>query len=147
MNSRGVVGMGRGDIKGWVFRGQQKGPGLFQFGWGVPRGHQTEVTDTDKPVRKDMEEKATDKLRSGQAEKSVGSGVGVVSGAEGHDLTVEGEEALVGDGGPVGVMAEVAENMLRMAEGGFGVGVPSDSSQVANQSFEGGRLLEMLAHR
>lgn len=105
------------------------------------------MADPDKAVRKDMEEKATDKLRSGQAEKSVGSGVGVVSGAEGHDLTVEGEEALVGDGGPVGVMAEVAENMLRMVEGGFGVGVPSDSSQVADKSFEGGRLLEMLTHR
>lgn len=139
--------MGRGDVKGWVFRGQQKGPGLFQFGWSVARGQKTEVTDTDKAVRQDMEEKAADELRSGQAEKSVGSGVSVVPGAEGHDLTVEGKQALVGDGGPVGVMAEVAENMFRIVEGGFGVNVPFGSSQVANQSFEGRGLLEILAHR
>jgi hypothetical protein len=69
----------------------------------------------------------------------------VVSGAKGNGVTVEGNEALVRDGGAVGVVAEVAQDMVGSIEGRFGVGVPFDSSEVPDKSFEGVRILQMLS--
>jgi hypothetical protein len=40
-------------------------------------------------------------------------------------------------------MAQVGEDMLGTIERGFRVGIPFDSSQVADESFEGGRVLEV----
>jgi len=108
----------------------------------MSRCHEAEVTDTNKPVGQDMEEETTDELLCGQTDKPVGTGLVVVAGTEGNGFSIEGDESLVGDGGPVGVMAQVAEHMLGTIERGLRVGVPFDSSQVADEPFEGGRVLE-----
>lgn len=128
-----------------MFRGQpEEGAGLFPFGGGVAGCEETEVTDADKTVGKDVEEKAADKFLSRQTDKPVGAGLKVVAGAEGNRVSIKGDNAPVGDGGAVGVMAEVCEDMLGAEEGMFGIGIPFNSSQVADQPFEGGRFLKVL---
>jgi hypothetical protein len=89
-----------------------------------------------------MEQETADELLCGQPNKPVGAGLVVVAGTEGNGLSIEGHESLVGDGGAMGVMAQVAKYMLGTIERGFGVGIPFDSSQVAQESFEGARVLE-----
>jgi hypothetical protein len=89
-----------------------------------------------------MEEETADELLCGQPDKPIGTGLVVVADTEGNGLPIEGHESLVGDGGAVGVMAQVAEHMLGTIERGLGVGIPFDSSQVTDESFEGGRVLE-----
>jgi hypothetical protein len=89
-----------------------------------------------------MEQETADELLCGQADESVGPRVLVIPGTEGNGLPIEGDESLVGDGGAVGVMGQVAKDMLGTIERGLGVGIPFDSSQVAQESFEGGRVLE-----
>lgn len=125
-------------MKGCVFGGQQERAGFFPFGVHITRSQEAEVPDADKSVGEDMEEKAADKLLCGQSDKSVGTGLVVVSRTEGNGFSVKGQDPLVGDGGAVGVMTEVAEDMLRAEEGRFGVSVPLDSPQVPDESFEGG---------
>ncbi len=130
------VGMGRGQ------EGQEELSGDFEFALRMSRCHEPKVTDTDKPVGQDMEQETADELLCGQADKPVGTRVLVVPGTEGNGLPIEGHESLVGDGGAVGVMAQVAEDMLGTIERGLRVGIPFDSSQVADESFEGRRVLE-----
>ena len=127
--------------------GQEELPGDFKFGLHISRCHEPEVTDTDKTVGQHVQEETADELACGQADKPVGAGLVVVAGTEGNGLLIEGDESLVGDGGAVGVMAQVAEDMLGTIERGFCVGIPFDSSQVADDSFEGGRVLEGLDAR
>jgi hypothetical protein len=91
-----------------------------------------------------MEEETPDELAYGQVDKPVGTGLVVVAGTEGDGLSIETDETLVGDGGTVGVMAQVAKYMLGAIERALSVGVPFDPSQVADESFEGGRVLEVL---
>ena len=124
-------------MKVCVFGGQQEGAGLLPFGGRTARSHETEVTDADKAVGEDVEEKAADELLRGQPDESVGPGLLIVACAEGHRIYVQGDDALVGDGGAVGVLAEVAEDMLWAEEGRFGIGVPFDFPQAPDESFEG----------
>ena len=126
-------------------------PGDFEFALRMSRCHEPKVTDTDKTVGQHMEQETADELLCGQADQPVGTGLVVVAGTEGNGFPIEGHESLVGDGGAVGVMAQVAKDMLGTIKRGFGVGIPFDSSQVADESFEGGRVLEAwrcwLPHR
>jgi len=121
-----------------VFGGQQEGAGLFPFGGGVAGGQEAEVPDADKAVREDVQEKATKELLGVKTDDAVGAGLMVVACAEGHNVAVRREDALVGDGGSMGVMAEVSEDMLGPEEGRLGVGVPLDPLEVPNEPFEGG---------
>ena len=108
----------------------------------MSRCHEPKVTDTNKPVRQNMQEETADELLCGQSDQPVGTGLLVVTGTEGNGLPIEGHESLVGDGGAMDVMGQVAEDMLGTIERGLRVGIPFDSSQVADESFEGGRVLE-----
>jgi hypothetical protein len=96
----------------------------LKFGLHISRCHEPEVTDTDKTVGQDMEQETANELLCRQADESVGSRVLVIPGTEGNGLPIEGHESLVGDGGAVGVMAQVAKDMLGTIEGGLSVGVP-----------------------
>lgn len=108
----------------------------LEFGLNISRRHQAEVADADKAVGEYMEEEAPDKLLGSQADKPVGSRVLVVPGTEGNGLAIKGKEPLVGDGHPVGVMPQVAEDMPGSTEGRFGVDDPFDSPESSDPPFE-----------
>lgn len=88
-----------------------------------------------------MEEEATGKLLSRQGDESVCAGIFVVPGPEGNGLTVEVDEAMVGDGHSVGVMAEVGEDLAGSTKGAFTIGYPFLASQILYEPFAGHRSL------
>jgi len=84
---------------------------VLEFGPNISRCHQAKVANADKAVGEHMEEEPADKLPGSQADKPVGSRVLVIPGTEGNGLPIKGQEPLIGEGYPVGVMAQVAEDM------------------------------------
>ena len=108
----------------------------LEFGLNITRCHQAIVANADKAVREDMEEEPPDELPGSQADKPVGSRVLVVPGTKGDGLAIKGKESLVGDGHPVGVMAQVAEDMPGATEGRFGVDDPFGSLKFSDPPFE-----------
>jgi len=83
-----------------------------------------------------VEEEPPDKLLGSQSDEPVGAGVLVVPGTEGNRLTIKGQEPLVGDGHPVGVMPQVAEDIAGPTEGRFGVDDPFGSPEFSEPPFE-----------
>jgi hypothetical protein len=111
--------------------------GFLEFGLNISRCHQAKVPDTDKAVGEDMEEEATDKLLCREADPPIGSRATVIPGAEGNGLIIRAHEPLVGDGHPVGVMAQVTEDMPGPTEGRFGVDHPLDRPEFFGEPLEG----------
>ncbi len=84
----------------------------FQFCFGIARSHKAEVPDFYKPCRKYMEQKPAYKLRRGDGDKSVSTGMLVVPGPESDGLRTDIGQPVVGDGDPVGVSAKVVVGFL-----------------------------------
>jgi hypothetical protein len=80
-----------------------------------------------------MEQKAQE-LVDRQSQEPLLVGMCGVSPAEGDVALLEGDESAVGDGGAVGVAAEIAQRVLRSAEGWLGI----DDPVVAEQRSEPG---------
>ena len=81
----------------------------------------SEVADAVHPVRQDVEQKAADELLGRDGDGAV-AGLSLprrlrLAMAEGDPFAIEGRDAAVGDGDPVGVAGEVAEDLLRSLEG------------------------------
>ena len=74
---------------------------------------EAEVPDLVEARGEDVEEEAPDELLGREGDLSA------VLGAEGDGVVVEGDEAVVGDGDPVGVAAEVGEDLASLLEGGL----------------------------
>ena len=109
---------------------------VLEFALNISRSHQAKMANADKAVREYMEEEPADKLPGSQADKPVGSRVLVIPGTEGNGLPIKGQEPLVGEGYPVGVMAQVAEDMPGSTEGRFGVDDPFGSPEFSDPPFE-----------
>lgn len=109
---------------------------LFEFGLDVSGCHEAEVPDPDEAFGEHVEEEATDELERWQVDESVRSGLLISPGPEGNRLSVKSHESLVGDSHPVGVMAEVAEDVSRATEGRFGVYHPFHSSEFSREPFK-----------
>jgi len=109
---------------------------VLEFALNISRRHQAEVADADKAVGQYMKEEPPDKLLGSQSDEPVGAGVLVIPGTEGNRLTIKGQESLVGDGHPVGVMPQVAEDIAGPTEGRFGVDDPFGSPEFSDPPFE-----------
>ena len=94
-------------------------PGGFQFGISVSWGQESEMADTDEAVGQYMEKEAAYELAGGQGDDPVCTRFEVISGPEGNRMTIEGQKALVRDGYPMSVMAEIGEYVLGVAEWGL----------------------------
>jgi hypothetical protein len=70
--------------------------------------------------------------------------MGVVLVAKGHLVVLEGDQAMIGNGDPVGVAGEVAQDMLGATEGRFEIDDPVLPKQGAQEGGEGWRLTEGL---
>ena len=109
---------------------------VLEFGLNISRCHEAKVANADKAFGEHMEEEATDKLEGRQVDASVRSGLLIVPGPEGNRLAIKGEDPLVGDGRPVGVMAQVGEDMSGSTEGRFGVDNPFGSLKFSDPPFK-----------
>ena len=79
-----------------------------------------------------MEQEAAQELVDGQSQEPLLVGMCGVSPAEGEVALLKGDESAVGDGDAVGVAAEIAQRVLRSAEGWLGI----DHPVVAEQGSE-----------
>jgi len=84
----GNIGLGK-DLTGCGLLINDKSPCTLKLCLGIARGHEAEVSDFDKPGRKNVQEKAADELLSMDCDQSVPAGVAVVSGAEGDQRVVK----------------------------------------------------------
>ena len=91
-------------------------------------GEDAEVTDAVHPAGQDMKQEAADELVGRDGHGAVARlllpGLPGLSMPEGDGLAVEGGDAAVGDGDPVGVAGEVPEDLRRPPEGPLGVDHP-----------------------
>jgi hypothetical protein len=63
--------------------------------------------------------------------------VGIILPAESNLVMLESHEAVVGDGYAMSVAGEIAEDMMRTAEGGLGVDDPVLTEQGTQEGAEG----------
>jgi|GEM_PF-5009996 hypothetical protein len=77
----GNIGFGM-DLTGYGLLVNNKSPCALKLCLGIARGHEAEVSDFDKPGRKNVQEKPADELLSMDSDESVLFGVVVVPGPE-----------------------------------------------------------------
>ena len=77
-----------------------------------------------KPLGEHMKEEAAQELVSGKSHNALPSAMRIVLPAEGDMFSIEGEDAVVGDGDAVGVAAEIAQHVLGTAQSLLGIHDP-----------------------
>lgn len=101
-------------------------------------GQEPERSDANKTAGQDVEQEAAQELLRIERHPSFLIPVGIILPAKGNPVPVEGYEAVVGDGHAMGVAGEIAEHMMRTAEGGLGVDdpvLPEQGTQEGAESF------------
>jgi len=84
-----------------------------------------------------MEQEAAQELIDRESHPSLLVAMSGISPAESHATVVESDEPVVGDGNPVGVVAEITQGMFRAAERWFGVDDPLMTEQQPEPGGEG----------
>src|ERR1035438_929675 len=87
-----------------------------------------------------MQEKAAEEVDRVESHDLLLAAVGIIAPEETDVLSVEGGDAVVGDGHAMGVAAEVAQHMFGAAEGRFGVNVPVLAAKLLNQLIKHRRI-------
>jgi hypothetical protein len=87
-------------------------------------GEQTIVADVHEALGENVEKEASEELDGVQVHAALATPVSIVFPVEAHLAIVKAEEALVGDGNPVGVASEVLEHLLGTTEGRLGIDHP-----------------------
>src|ERR1700692_3206799 len=99
-------------------------------------GLKPEVADADESRRQYVQQKSAQEFVDRQRHQTLLVFVSRIAPAESHTARVEGNEAVVGDGHPMGVLAEIARRMLRAAEGALRVDHPFGAEQRAQPRRE-----------
>jgi len=84
-----------------------------------------------------VEQEAAQELVDRQSQEPLLVGVRGVSPTEGDVALLKGDESAVGDGDAVGVAAEIAQRVLRSAEGWLGIDNPVVAEQGSEPCGEG----------
>ena len=87
-------------------------------------GQEPERADADKATGQDVEQETAQGLLRIERDHSLLIPVGIILPAESNLVMLESHEAVVGDGYAMSVAGEIAEHMMRTAEGGLGVDDP-----------------------
>jgi len=115
-----------------------------QGGRASAMGQKAEVSDADKAWGKHVEQEAAQELFDRKRHQALLVAVSGVSPAEGDLATLQGDEAMVGDGDPMRIAAQVTENVFGATEGRFAVDHPVLSEQGAEEGGESLRFRQKL---
>ena len=102
------------------------------------------MPDADKPFGQDVKKKAAHELVGGNGHDSRLVAACIVPPTKRDVATIEGNETVVGDGDTVSVAPEVADHLLRAAEGGLGIDNPVLAKQRPEKRREALGLFQML---
>jgi len=102
----------------------------------VAVGEETEVSDAHEASRQYVDQETAKKLHGRQRHCALLVAVGVVLPPESDLFAVEGEQAMVGDGYPMGIAAQVAEHLCRSAESRLGMDNPVVAVECAQEGGE-----------
>ena len=95
-----------------------------QEGGAPPISQEAERADADQAAGQDVEQEAAQELLRTQCHHSLLITVGIILPTESNLVMLESHEAMVGDGHAMGVTGEIAEHLMRTAEGWLGVDDP-----------------------
>jgi len=87
-------------------------------------GEEPVMADAGEAAREDVEEEPAKELAPGNTDLDLLAGAFRVAGGEDNMSVVDPPDAMVGDGGAMGVAAEVGEHLFGAAEGALGVNPP-----------------------
>jgi len=99
-------------------------------------GHHAEVADADESLRQDVKQESPDELVSSDGHRSHLVTARVISPTEGNAFAIEGDDPMVGDGDTMSITAEIADDLFRAAEGGFGINNPILTKQCSEERRE-----------
>ena len=118
----------------------QKGPAEFQRIPALRIGQKSEVADLDEAGRKDVEEKAADKLDGIQRHEFGLVAMGRISPAESDAAILHRHQAPVGNGNPVGEAGQILEDLLGSAKWTLGMDHPLLVFEFSKEPVEFRRL-------
>jgi hypothetical protein len=115
----------------------QQAEAEWEQGAAMAVSKEAEVTDAHEAAWEKMQQETTHELIGGQSHDALVVLMSRVTPAEVNLIIVESDESAVGDGDTMSIGAEVAEHMLRPAEGWLGVDDPVMAEESAQPTGEG----------
>jgi hypothetical protein len=109
----------------------------------VSVGQEAKVTDADIACRQDMKKEPSDKFVGFEGHGLLTVLVGIIPPEEGNFVVLEGEDAVITDGDPMGISAEVLKDPFGAIEGGFAIDDPLFVVKVPQEGLEVFGVLEM----
>jgi len=86
--------------------------------------HETEVPDTDKPLRQHVQKESTNELVGGNPHLLLFVAVSVIPPKKRHVVAVEGKQSMIGNRNTMSIASEVPYHLLGATEGWLGVDNP-----------------------
>jgi hypothetical protein len=99
-------------------------------------GEKAEVSDADESLWKQVQEESAQKLVGGECHGPLPVAMSPVSPEECDFAIHKGNQAMVGNGDPMGIPAQIAENMFRAAERWLAMYDPFVTEQLTNKGVE-----------
>ena len=103
-----------------------------------------EMADADKSPGQNVQEKAPNELLGVQGHAFLLVCGSVIFPAEGHFAILKADQPVIRDGNAVGIAAQVAQHLVRAAEGWLGVDHPFDSAAGLHQTCKGVGIVQFL---
>ena len=88
------------------------------------------MADLDEAAGQDVQEEAAEKLFGGKSDLLL------AAGAEGDEVGIEGDEALIGETDAMGVAAEIAKDLIAVAERRLAVDHPAHVGELVEERIE-----------
>ena len=102
------------------------------------------MTDADIARRQNMKKEPSDKLIGLEGHRLLTVLVGIIPPSEGNLAVLDCADAVIADGDPVGISAEVLKGPLGAIEGGFAIDDPLFTVQMPPERPEVSGVLEMV---
>ena len=107
-------------------------------------GHKAKVTDTDKAFGQDVRQEAADELVRGESHDALSVAGLAVDPSELNLIAVEADQPVVGDGHPMGITAQITENLCGSSEGRLGIDDPVMDVKSPDPGTEALRIFQCL---
>ena len=100
------------------------------------------MTDANIACRQDMKKEPADKLVGLESHRLLTVMVGIIAPEEGNLAVLEGEDAVIRDGDPMGISAEVLQDPVGAVERRFAIDDPLIMVEVLQEGLEVSGVLE-----